>query len=226
MIMHARASHTIKSLLLHARGAGPTGRVFLFLFLIIYVRLRLPESLGNMTALRYIDLSWNNITGESCADIQWKQGGGLGRIHSSYDSTAARIASATPAVLHPLRICLIATVNLCLLTPACKHLPVNLCHLGRETARGVCIIRFAAPYCFLPSPINPTYLFSSIYPGTIPGSLCHRGRNSSIVFLFLGYNQLTGSLKVSQCGSLSFIDVTVRSSRDGVLLLVRISTHV
>ena len=48
----------------------------------------------------------------------------------------------------------------------------------------------------------------------MPENLCQRGRNSSIVFLFLGYNQLTGSLPVSlgQCGSLSFIDVTVSRS--------------
>ena len=50
-------------------------------------------------------------------------------------------------------------------------------------------------------------------------NLCHRGRDSSIVFLFLGYNQLTGSLNVSQCGSLSFIDVTVSG---GIMLLASI----
>ena len=58
------------------------------------------------------------------------------------------------------------------------------------------------------TPASPVYF--PVRPGTIPSSLCHRGRDSSIVFLFLGYNQLSGSLKVSLCGSLSFIDVTVR----------------
>ena len=32
---------------------------------------RFPASLGDMTALQYIDMSWNNITGEQVDGMQW-----------------------------------------------------------------------------------------------------------------------------------------------------------
>ena len=79
------------------------------------------------------------------------------------------------------------------------------------------------PSCFLPSFTLFHCLFSSILPGTIPGNLCLHGRNSSLIFLFLGYNQLTGGLDVTECGSISFIDVTVRSTRDSKQRLCQIS---
>ena len=51
--------------------------------------------------------------------------------------------------------------------------------------------------------------FVSQHTGPVPPNLCQNGRSSSVVFLSLVSNQLTGSLDISQCGSLSYIDATV-----------------
>ncbi len=52
-------------------------------------------------------------------------------------------------------------------------------------------------------------LSGNSFYGRIPASLCQFGRASPLVNLYLHNNNLTGSLNISNCGSLTLIDVSV-----------------
>ena len=54
----------------------------------------------------------------------------------------------------------------------------------------------------------PTFLCHSCI-GTLPSSLCVLGQASPLSDLIIGYNQLTGSLDISTCVNLFFVDATV-----------------